>query len=49
MLFKIFIHLFLVVLGLHCYTWALSGCVEWGLLIATASPVGLGLQARGLW
>ena len=54
--FLIFIHWFLVVLGLHCYTWALSSCVEWGLLfvvecgllIAMASLVELGLQAHGL-
>ena len=31
-LFLFFLKLFLAVLGLHCYTWALSSCGEQGLL-----------------
>ena len=27
---------FLVVVGLHCYTWAFSSCGEWELLLVAA-------------
>ena len=30
--FKKIICLFLVMMGLHCFVWALSSCGEWGLL-----------------
>ena len=39
----IFIHLFLAVLGLHCFAWAFSSCSGWGLLSSCgvwASHVG---------
>ena len=48
---KIFICLFLVVLGLHCYAWALSSCGESGLTSGCgtwASHCG-GLSCCGAW
>ena len=51
---KIFIYLFLAVLGLPCCTWAFSSCSEWGLLfvavcrlfIAVASLTRLSAHAQ---
>ena len=43
-----YIYLFLAVLGLHCCTWALSSCGEWGLLFVVLRGLliaSLGMQA----
>ena len=50
------IYLLLAVLGLHCYTWAFSGCSEPGLLFVVVRGLLIavtclccGTRARGTW